>query len=380
MQTCRCVKRNWDCLVYLGFTLAIVKYTFACTALKLPEWGNICFMLVAVSCFMLYIVFTQVRGKAFLLFLVSVVLAVAVYLSNGHDDDLIIAAIAIYALRGSDISKLVKCYAAVMLLFFVLVTGYSIITGENIGIYEEFRAGKGYEYRYTFGFIHPNSLQGMYMRLVCGLILTDWGFDRRKIKYLLFEIGNIILFLFSDSRTGFIVLTVVLLFSFCSDFFIQKFNRQAFLYGVSAINFGAVLFTIFASVFYKKFEILDQISRLVTGRFDFANRFLSRFPISLFGCEINFVDQWGKILVLDCGIIHTLLHYGLIIFVVTFIIYRQGIRRIWEHHNYTGMIVVMGFTIYSVLENIYFNIFVNLGFVLCCYYIVNSAKRKIRYG
>lgn len=368
------VRLKQDNFVYFGFMLAIVKYAFASTAFRLPHFCNILLMMAALCCFITYIVLTQVRGKHFFIFLISLVVSIATYLSNGHDDDLIIMAVAVYALKDINIEKLIKYYAIVMLSFFSLVIVHSLITGENIGIYAGFRVARGYEYRYTFGFVHPNSLQGLYMWLVCGLILSRWGQDRKKIKCILLEIINIILFLLSDSRTGFLVVTAVLIMRFFSEYVIRKFGRKLFLFGISILNMGIISFTIFAAGYYNKFDFLRWISTLITGRFEFANRFLSRFPVRLFGSDIVYKNEYGYSLILDCGIMNTLLHYGLIVFIVSVVIYMLGVRRMWEQHNYGGMIVVTGYLIYSVMENIYFSIFTNLGLILCCYYVINKGK------
>lgn len=94
MHVCRRVRLNQNSLVCFGFILAVVKYAFASTAFRLPEWCDVVLMLAALSCFTLHIVRTQIKGKAFLIFLISLAVAVTVYLNNGHDDDLIILVVA----------------------------------------------------------------------------------------------------------------------------------------------------------------------------------------------------------------------------------------------------------------------------------------------
>lgn len=386
MQVCRRMKLRLDCLVYLGFILAIVRYTFAITVFTLPHWCDISLMLAALACFMAYIILTQVKGKGFLFFLTSVTLAVAVYLSNGHDDGLIITVIAIYALRGIDLAKLIKCYTIAACLFFIMVIGYSLITGENIGLYEGFRIERGYEYRYTFGFIHPNSLQAVYMKLVCGLILSNWGKRNREFKYFMLETGNLILFLFSDSRTGFIVLTMILLMAFGMKYVIRMFKPRGFLFIISVFDIFVIGFTVFACFFYTKYEWVKWISSLITGRFELAYRFIREFPVRFLGIDITFIDKYRfeNEQILDCGIINTLLHFGLFVFMVSIVIYIVGSRKMWREDNYAGMIVAAGFILYSVMENVYFDIFANLGLILCCYYVVNGKKgvssRGVKYG
>ena len=87
---------------------------------------------------------------------------------------------------------------------------------------------------------------------------------------------------------------------------------------------------------------------------------------------------------MDCGIINTLLHFGLFVFMVSIVIYIVGSRKMWREDNYAGMIVAAGFILYSVMENVYFDIFANLGLILCCYYVVNGKKgvssRGVEYG
>lgn len=376
MHICRRVRLGQNNLVCFGFLLAVVKYAFASTVFRLPEWCDILLMLTAMSCFVLHIILKQIKGKQFLIFLLAMAVAGIVYLNNGYDDDLIVMVIAVYALKDIDYDKLIKSYSAVIVLFFTAIVGYSLWTGEHLGRYLEYRVERGYEYRYMFGFIHPNSLQGMYMQLVCGLLLCSWGKHRKSRKYILLEIINLLFFLFSNSRTGLLVVTIVLFICFISDWMIKQFGRKAFLHSISILNVGVIAFTIFASVCYKNFDFLKRISSLVTGRFDYANRFLTRFPICLFGREIIYKNKYGYELILDCGIIDTLLHCGLIVFMVSVAIYLLGIKQMWEDCNYTGMIVVTGYLIYSMLENVYFSIFINFGLVLCCYYVSNTKRLR----
>lgn len=366
------ISLNYNTLVYFGFIVAIVKYAFASTIFRLPHWCDISLMLVAISCFMLHIVLSRVKGKQFLFFVSSVVVAMGVYLCNGYDDDLLIVVLTVFALNKIELNRLVKYYTIIMVLFFILVVGHSLITRENIGIYAGFRFERGYEYRYTFGFIHPNSLQGMYMRMTCGLILTEWGKSNKRLKYILLEIINIILFSFSDSRTGFIVTTVVLIMAFFTDDIIRIFSKKFFLYSMCFMGLGIIIFTLIASVFYKKSELLRWISSLINGRFDFANRFLDRYPVRMFGIDI---DEYARILTLDCGIMNTLLHYGIVVFIVSILIYMIGIRRMWKKNYYIGMVVTGGYIMYSVLENVYFNPFTNLGLILCCYFVINYNNK-----
>lgn len=374
MHVCRRVRLNQNSLVCFGFILAVVKYAFASTAFRLPEWCDVVLMLAALSCFTLHIVRTQIKGKVFLIFLISLAVAVTVYLNNGHDDDLIILVVAVYALRDIDINKLIKSYSGVMLLFFVAVMCYSLFTGEHLGSYTEYRIERGYEYRYTFGFVHPNSLHGMYLRIACALLLTQWGRKHRRMKYIFLEVGNYLLFLFSDSRTGFIILTMVLLISFVTEYIITEFRRRRYLDIIRIFNIGIIAFTIFASINLKNFKVLVWLDSLCTGRFDMANRFLQKFPITFWGTDITYIDKsrYAAPQVLDCGIISTLLHYGVLVFGISIIIYMVGLKKIWRQYDNVAMAIVTGFITYSIFENSYSNIFTNLGLLLCCYYIVND--------
>lgn len=368
----RKMKLKWDNLVYFGIMVAIIKYAFASTRFVLPHWCDILLMLIAISCFILHIVLVRISKKRFFIFVASVVVALMVYSCNGHDDDLLIFILAFFALKDINIDKLINYYAVIMLSFFVLVVGHSLLTGENIGVYAGFRLERGYEYRYTFGFIHPNSLQGIYMRTAYGLILSKWGQHKKKIKYIMLEIVNIVLFAFSDSRTGLIAMTAVLIMVFFAEDVIKIFGRKTFLYIMSTMGLGIIIFTVIASVFYKKSSLLMWISALINGRFDFANRFLSRYPVRLFGTDI---DEYAQVLALDCGIMNTLLHYGILVFIASVILYMLGIRRMWESGYYVGMAVTVGYIMYSVLENIYFNPFMNLGIVLCFYIVINTGNK-----
>ena len=176
------------------------------------------------------------------------------------------------------------------------------------------------------------------------------------------------------------VLSVILVMCFGAENFTKIINKRFFLYLISGLNIIIICFTLFASFFYSRFGWLKWVSALVTGRFEYASWFINEFPVRLFGIDITFIDKYrfASEQILDCGIISILLHFGVIVFVTSVAIYMTGIRKMWEDQKYIGMIVVSGFILYSVMENIYFNIFTNLGLILCCYYFVNrrSIYRK----
>ena len=118
-----------------------------------------------------------------------------------------------------------------------------------------------------------------------------------------------------------------------------------------------------------------MLNQAITGRFQHAYKFTSRYSITLLGTDISALS---KIFTLDCGIISTLLKYGIVGSLIALFVYLYGVKRMWEKKEYTNIIVVLCCVIYSVIESIYVNPFVNIGLLTCMYSCINYRNTNIK--
>lgn len=366
------MKINTKNLVYVGFTLIVFKYTMALSAFQLPGIINTILMLIGIICLLPNILNNKYSIK--MICVICCLLGFSLLIMKQNSEDLIfIITLFSISLTNVEYEKLIKYYLIVMVVCFIFIVTLSLITGENVTLTAAYREENVYLTRYTLGFSHPNALHGIYLRIISALVLSKYLASNRKRKYLTLEIVNFILYLFSNSRAGFVVVTVILAMSFWGDLLSKIYKKRIYYILIQMLTIGSIGFTIFSTYSYQKYPLLSAFDAIITGRFSHAYRFIIKYPVKLFGTDIS---EMANVFTLDCGIISTLLSYGIVGITIACIVYFCGIKRLWEKEKYIGMIVVFGMVLYSMIESLFVNPFVNIGFMLCIYMIVNKKYER----
>lgn len=357
-------------IVYIGFILIIFKYNMSYSLFSLSSVMNTMLMLVGIVCFLPNLISYKYSIYEFAFLIVAIMYSLLIMKINS-DDLMLLMVIFCFGLWNTDKQKLLDIFFIVTSVSFICIVIYSICSGEGLTLSAAYREENVFISRYTLGYSHPNSLQGAYLRIVASFVLSRFCKTERKKKYILLEVLNIILFGLSNSRAGFVVISIILLLSFFYDIIIKIFKAKFFYILMSSLVIVVVCFTIYATYNYYNNPILIIINRIITGRFQHANVFTSRYAVSLLGTNIS---ELSLHLTLDCGIISTLLSYGIIGFSIVLFIYLFGVRKMWQNCDYVNMIVVLSCVIYSAIESIYMNPFVNIGILTCMYNCVNRKS------
>lgn len=357
-------------IVYIGFILIIFKYNMSYSLFSLSSVMNTMLMLVGIVCFLPNLISYKYSIYEFVFLIVAIMYSLLIMKINS-DDLMLLIFIFCFGLWNTDKQKLLDIFFIVTSVSFICIVIYSICSGEGLTLSAAYREENVFISRYTLGYSHPNSLQGAYLRIVASFVLSSFCKTERKKKYILLEVLNIILFGLSNSRAGFVVISIILLLSFFNDIIIKIFKAKFFYILMSSLVIVVVCFTIYATYNYYNKPILIIINKIITGRFQHANVFTSRYAVSLLGTNISELSLHST---LDCGIISTLLSYGIIGFSIVLFIYLFGVRKMWQNCDYINMIVVLSCVIYSVIESIYMNPFVNIGMLTCIYNCVNRKS------
>lgn len=361
-------------IVYLGIGLIIFKYNITFSVIKLlPELSTM-LMIIGILCFLPNMISQSYSKKQFI-FLIICLMYALINLKNNGDDLILIIVIFGWGLKNIDRHKMLDVYFITTSICFIFIILYSLYTGKGLVLSAAYREENIFVTRYTLGFSHPNSLQGTYLRIVTSFVLSSFCKKNRKRKYFILELINIYLFYLSNSRAGFIVSSLVLLLSFMEDSVVKFLKTKVFCNVMLGSIVSVVLFTVYATYNYYKNSFLILINQAITGRFQHAYKFTSRYSVTLLGTDISALS---KIFTLDCGIISTLLNYGIVGFLIALFVYLYGVKKMWEKKEYTNIIVVLCCVIYSVIESIYVNPFVNIGLLTCMYSCINYRNTNIK--
>lgn len=181
------------------------------------------------------------------------------------------------------------------------------------------KLGLGHIFRWSLGFTHPNILHITYLML-CALIIWEleekYGFK----QYVLLMIGNLLVFFYSISYTGFGIVAVML----TGCFYIKFRPRFCFLEKALAnLVLPVCLFLSFVVPFYLSWNpysgIVQRINFMLNTRIWLAEQFLKSEYRSLFGADVSRIVKSS--MTLDNSYVWCYINYGLVFTVIIIIGY-----------------------------------------------------------
>lgn len=217
------------------------------------------------------------------------------------------------------------------------------------------KLGLGYIFRWSLGFTHPNILHITYLTL-CALIIYELA-DRFSLKHFaILMFGNILVFLYSVSYTGFAIVTVLLLGGiyvkirprFC---LLEKMLVNLVLPLILFISF-ALPFMLYDSRFAAP---LIKLNELVNTRINIAHFFLVPECISLFGVKESYLSQIWSYISIDNSYVWAFIHYGIIPFVLIMVFYLILIADYTKKQKTRELVLIICFLGAGYTEPLLFN-------------------------
>lgn len=299
---------------------------------------------------------------------------------------IILLLIVLFALRKIEMKKLIKIAYYTNLIMFIIVILASVIGIIPNWIFERddthIRLALGYHWA------------TIPLTLFFFIVLMSFYLKRENvtpIEIYLNLVVSIVLFKLTDSRTGFILILLVILSTILIKI-LKKFNinikkytdSKNFRYIVCALPIIIIIF-IFLLLIFDNNQLANKINDLLSGRIYLAKQALQNYGITPFGEEIewygwggygyveqenfsyNFVDiSYIKIL-LDCGFT------TLILLVVSYILsIDEWIERKDYYSVYALLIILLWACIEPNIVNISMNIFILLLIPIINYGPINQ--------
>lgn len=352
--------KEYSYYVFL-LTLGIAKGTDT----VIPPMVNLLLTAIGLACGFLSLVLIEYELKEKLIggILITIGLISAVSI---HKMGVLLAVVVILGAKGVSYSKAFKTLFMVLLfemIYNVIPTLINLLAGNTINGYYEMRKILGVlyigdQFRTGLGFLHPNSLQ-MCICLGSTLILYI-KYNKLKIHYAIAVfLVNLGFYFFTYSNTGIALNFIFCLFLMISKRyegianFLGKYCKYIFL----VIAFGSVLL----GYLYIDSGITAVISRLLTGRFQWAHQYIEMFPVSFFGQNMTGKETG---ILLDCGYIYVWLRYGILVFSVYCFGIFKLLSKLSKEKRYAEIGVIMLLQFYFVVENFMMICFKNYSFIL----------------
>lgn len=241
---------------------------------------------------------------------------------------------------------------------------FSIISiGHYFGYFQTESYSRLGSIRYTFGFVHPNTL---------GLIVLVFSFLYVQIKNTvnIKEVAVIIfliafLYYIPRSMTPAFLLVLLLCFLVIFSLFKSKINeyfnnrrrKKILFYSVLLIYFAILFFTYFVSFTGFGKEFFLHMPGAIWARFEFGYIAYERYGLSLFGTPIEsiFPDPEKGIteyFTVDCAYFFIPINYGVVTFASYIVFMLFMFRKAVLASNYKSIFILLLISLYGISETV----------------------------
>lgn len=330
--------------------------------------------LVAAACFaFVKIILTShdVRELAVMVFLTA--LGLLVYINSGEKSALVFLVMMI-GFKNIPFNRIMKAGLVTgaaafggLVLKSMLGLGDEIVMAHHKFGMDILRRGMGYS--------HPNVLHVSYAILVV-LILFGIEDNKTRIKaYIWTMAGNIVVFLYSASYTGFMLVTFFVLFNLYFSYR-KNFGRLEKIL-IQGVFPACVLFALFAPLIVEPdTPLFNVLNKMLNRRFYASRLYLQENPVTLTGSRIYASHTYA----LDSSYVTLLLYGGLILFLLVCGGYIYAIHASMKKQDVKALSMLLSFAIAGVIEPFLFNLsFKNLSLLLVAasFFAISKGKRKI---
>lgn len=328
---------------------------------------KVCLVLAAVPV-AVKLLMTDYDRRQLLVSLALLLLGVIVYYRSGEKSALVFLVMMI-GFKGISFDRIMKLGLIVWSAAFGLMVLKSILGVGNEVVMAHHKFGLDI-LREGMGYSHPNVLHVSYAVLVVLIlyVITD---EKKRIRaYILTLIGNGVVFLYSASYTGFML--VIFLMAFHIYFTYRKDMSVPEKILTQAVFPVCVLFALFAPLLVDPdTPLFSLLNKLLNRRFYASRLYLLENPVTLLGQKIYASHTYA----LDSSYVTLLIYGGLLLFVLVCAGYLYSIRQALKERNGKALSILLSFSIAGVIEPFLFNFsFKNLSLLVVAGYLFSVCK------
>ncbi|MDE6846703.1 MAG: hypothetical protein K2J99_13195 [Lachnospiraceae bacterium] len=246
-------------------------------------------------------------------------LLTAVVFYESRERGILFLAFTVLGMKNISVKKVFHVGLWVWSLCAVVLSIFSFFRLEHTIYRVHAKMGLGHIFRWSLGFSHPNILHITYLAL-CAFILYELGEHYGIRHFVIMMAGNVLVFLYSVSYTGFGIVSVLLMGflyvrirpKFC---FIEKILANLVLPVCLVLSFVAPFYLYHPRLGY----YVQQLNFKLNTRIYLAEQFLRSEYHSLFGADISKIVRSS--MTMDNSYVWGYINYGLAAFAIIMIGY-----------------------------------------------------------
>ena len=349
----------------IAFVIEILVMCMVRFGLEIPYRGRI--LQLAAALFGVKLLLTHYSWKEWLL-IVLLGIAGTLQFFSVHSILVIEIILMIAASKDMNIEKLLKIYFGITFAAFI-ITVFMSFTGlaGDLTSTRNYR-DNGLETRYCFGYSHPNVFySNLIMVTMAGLLVLYKKL--RGIHYALLTGINIIFYLLADSRTGFLVLEILIV-GFYLYYKIPKIFECSVVFWLCNVALACMILSSYIFLYLPR-EQLEGINRILTGRIWLARDWIwsVRYQWPL----LPTIDAQEYIL--DMGYVHVMANWGIILGTIYIVALFYNLYRFYKRKMWSYVIVLMSYSIFTFVEAHAFSMYFigNIMFILMLGWKTNES-------
>lgn len=244
----------------------------------------------------------------------------AVVYWQSHQIGIFFVAFTVLGMKGISVKKVFHIGLWVWLACAVGLSVFSFFRLEHTIYRVHAKMGMGHIFRWSLGFTHPNILHITYFML-CALVILELEGNYGFKQYFLLMIGNLLVFIYSISYTGFGIVAVLLTAGFYIKFrprfcFVEKTLANLVLPVCLLLSY---VLPFFLYDYFNRFIFFGmpwlgiwthRLNRLLNTRIWLAEQFLKSEYRSLLGKDVSTIVSSS--MTLDNSYVWCYINYGLI--------------------------------------------------------------------
>lgn len=342
-----------DNVSYIGNLLDYVRY--------------FSYLILVVIIFMNYRKFSLKR--IFIELLGTIIIVISSIYSGSNT--LLTLWVFVLAARDIKFDELIKAdFYAKLILVFIVALFYMLGMTNRTVFYGYFGS-----VRSSMGFGNPNTF-GYYIFSLCAdYIYLNHKKIALKHSIVLVLISLVVGYL-SNSRTSQLLIALLAFTAPIAKLFKRLVEKKYFKVFILSLFLICTILSYYVALNYNPSnDIYYKLNETLSGRVTIAQRFLKKYDISILGNKINLTTyDKSYTYYLDNGYIKLLLNYGLLTYIIVYIIYYKNFKRAFNQKNIILILILSIYLVYGLTENVMFWL---SGNIFLLYSICKESNEKL---
>lgn len=310
-------------------------------------------VLISLGCLALKLCLTKHSLKEWIVMAILVSLGFMIRKSSGEDAALW-AMLFIVGMKHVPLRRLMKvCVGIWSVTFAFSITAGILHVRDGVVVVHE-KLGLGPIIRWSLGYTHPNVLHVSYFILAALLLYVFEGHGKKLWKAsILLMAGNILVFLYSISYTGILIVSGYLVLNLYLDHRKKLYLGESIFFTVAAALL--IVFPIAGPLWLEghNHSLFMFFNELLSYRFELVYNIFHEYPISLLGTNTVFTGNGH--LTLDSSFAYLLMYYGIVGFVMFVAGFLYLVYRFAQENRRKELAITLAIIVAGVTEQFLFN-------------------------